>query len=507
MVRPGERVLLLGPSGSGKSTLLAAIAGLLRAPESGDEEGTLLVGGAPASEAAGYAGIVFQDPSSSIVMGRVGDEVAFGLENQAVPRESIWPRVEEALAAVGLGYPLDHPTEQLSGGEQQRLAIAGVLAMSPRLWLLDEPTANLDPDGSRLVLETLGDLLASASTTLLLVEHKLAPVLGLIERVVVLSSGGVVADGSPKEVFANYGEALRKQGVWAPGPPPERVAPARAPGPRVAAAEAVGLRYPGAARAALDDIDLDVFGGQVLAVTGPNGSGKSTLALVLASLLVPSRGQVRFLAGGPGRAYLKWRARELVRWVGTVFQDPEHQFVTSSVEAELQVGPRRAGLPAETARRKAAELMERLKLAHLAKANPFTLSGGEKRRLSVATALATGPALLVLDEPTFGQDASTWAELVELLARERDAGRAVVTVTHDQELVAALADREVRLQAGRLATAASMARADDRLGAEQVGAANGTAPARRLLEPGERHAEQPSMPTRPTPLSSAGTPT
>ena len=451
VVGAGERVLLLGPSGAGKSTLLAALAGLLRAPESGDEEGTLLVDGAPAAEAAGRAGLVFQDPASSLVMGRVGDEVAFGMENQAVPPAEIWPRAKSALAAVGLGYPFDHRTDQLSGGEQQRLAIAGLLAASPRLWLLDEPTANLDPDGADLVRATLREVLARPGTTLVLVEHKVAPALQLVERVVVLAPSGVIADGPPEEVFARHGRALRDAGVWVPGPPPTRLAPARAAGKPVVVGEALSVRYPGSARWALDRADLTAFAGQVLAVTGANGSGKSTLALVLASLMAPTLGRVRFVAGGPPRAYTKWPAKELVRWVGTVFQEPEHQFVASTVEAELEVGPRRAGVPPEQARRRSGELMECLRLGHLARANPFTLSGGEKRRLSVATALATGPALLVLDEPTFGQDASTWDGLVELLGELRDAGKAVVAVTHDQDLVTVLADREARLSGGHLA--------------------------------------------------------
>jgi energy-coupling factor transport system ATP-binding protein len=451
-VHGGERVLLLGPSGAGKSTLLAALAGLLRAPDSGDEEGKLLVGGRPARETAGKAGLVFQDPSSSLVMARIGDEVAFGLENRAVPFAEIWDRVARSLAAVDLGYPLAHPTDHLSGGEQQRLAIAGVLAVSPALWLLDEPTANLDPDGAALVRATLRRLVETPSATLLLVEHRVGPVLDLIDRVVVLGPGGrLVADGRPAEVFSDQGRALRATGVWAPGPPPARYAPSRPPGPPVVIAENAAVRYPGTGRPVLDGVDVTAYAGQFLAVTGPNGSGKSTLALALASLLEPSEGTVRFLMGGPARPYARWRPRELVRWVGTVFQEPEHQFVAPSVAAELAVGPRRLGMAANATGRLVGELLDRLGLAALADANPFTLSGGEKRRLSVATALATSPLLLVLDEPTFGQDACTWAELAALLADQRDAGHAVVAVTHDEELVGALADRQIHLSAGRLA--------------------------------------------------------
>ena len=451
VLQAGERVLLLGPSGAGKSTLLAALAGLLRAPDSGDEEGTLRVDGGPAGGATGRAGVVFQDPSSSLVMGRVGDEVAFGLENLAVPVAQIWDRVAGSLAAVDFKYPLAHPTDRLSGGEQQRLAIADVVAVSPGLWLLDEPTANLDPDGSALVLATLRRVLDASAATLLLVEHRVAPVLDLVDRVVVLEpGGGVVADGCPTELFARQGQALRAAGVWAPGPAPARLAPPRPAGPPVVVAEGVVVDYPGAEMPALDGVDVTAYGGQVLAVTGANGSGKSTLALVLASLLATSAGRVRFVAGGPARPYAKWRPRDLVRWVGTVFQEPEHQFVASTVAAELAVGPRRTGMAGDAAARRGGELLDRLGLAALAEANPFTLSGGEKRRLSVATALATDPALLVLDEPTFGQDACTWDELAALLAEQRDAGRAVVVVTHDADLVGALADRQIRLSAGRL---------------------------------------------------------
>jgi energy-coupling factor transport system ATP-binding protein len=451
VVNPGERVLLLGPSGAGKSTVLAALAGLLRAPDSGDQQGSLLVDGLPADEATGRAGLVFQDPSSSLVMGRVGDEVAFGLENRAVPYEQMWDRVAESLASVGFEYPLDHATDRLSGGEQQRLAIADVVAISPGLWLLDEPTANLDPEGAALVRATIRGVLEASTATLLLVEHKVASVLEMVQRVVVLEpGGGVMADGPPGEVFASTGRALRAAGVWVPGPGPARLAPPRPPGPPVVVAESATVQYPEMSRPALDGVDLTAFSGQVLAITGANGSGKSTLALILASLMSTTAGAVRFLAGGPDRPYAKWRPRELVKWVGTVFQEPEHQFVASTVREELAVGPRRSGLAKEVARLRSDELMGRLGLAGLADANPFTLSGGEKRRLSVATALATGPALLVLDEPTFGQDACTWDELTALLAEQRDAGQAVVAITHDEDLVGALADRHVRLRGGRL---------------------------------------------------------
>ena len=444
-IRPGERVLLLGASGAGKSTLLAALAGLLDTSGGGESEGELRVDGRPPHDARDSTGIVFQDPETQLVMARAGDDVAFGLENHCVPTEAIWPRVHRALAQVHFPYPEDRPTAALSGGEKQRLAIAGVLALRPRLLLLDEPTANLDPVGAELVRETLAEL---GAMTLVLVEHRVAQSLPLVDRVVVIEAGaGVVADGAPQEVFARYGARLAELGVWVPGPPPAAPTRRTAFGADLARADDIAFRYPGAETWALAGVDLVVRAGEALAVTGANGSGKSTLALLVAGLLRPARGRVALEDAEP------WSlpARRLVAHVGTVFQDPEHQFVTGRVDEELMVGPLRAGRYAPDARRIAMDLLERLHLTHLAAANPFTLSGGEQRRLSVATALATAPPLLVLDEPTFGQDRRTYAELVALLAAHCDGGGAALFATHDEDLVTSLADRTLRLAGGRAA--------------------------------------------------------
>jgi energy-coupling factor transporter ATP-binding protein EcfA2 len=412
-VERGESVLLAGPSGSGKSTVLLGIAGLLDRSGGGASEGTLEVDGA--------TGIVFQDPETSLVMARAGDDVAFGLENRCVPTAEIWPAVHVALASVGFPYPDDHPTGALSGGEKQRLAFAGVIALGADILLLDEPTANLDEDGARLV----HGLIARARErggTIVLVDHDIAAARELVDRVVELAPVSEIAAASA--------------GRHAP------------PGELLVAANDAAFRYPATDSFAVDGIDLEVRAGEAVALTGRNGSGKSTLALLLAGLLRPMRGSV---TGVDRAALARLPAAALVRRVGTVFQDPEHQFVRGRADDELMVGPLRTGAAAEAARARAAELLARLRLAPLGAANPFTLSGGEQRRLSVATALATDPPLLVLDEPTFGQDRATYAELVALLRDARDNGRGIVFATHDRALVRAIADREVRLEAGRAA--------------------------------------------------------
>ncbi|MEV0650851.1 ATP-binding cassette domain-containing protein [Phytomonospora sp. NPDC050363] len=446
----GERVLLLGPSGSGKSTLLGALAGLL--PEdSGEQSGEILVDGIDARKARERTGIVFQDPQSQLVMVRSGDDVAFGLENRGFPAGDLWARVDTALDSVGFGYGRARETTALSGGEQQRLALAGVLALRPSLLLLDEPTANLDPEGAGQVRDALRSVLAASESTMVMVEHRVADVVGLVDRVVVLAEdGGLLADGPPGKVFAEHGEELTRQGVWVPGAEPVAVRHAGGPpGAELVRTEDLGLTHPGAETASLSGVDLAVGAGELVAVLGANGSGKSTLALMLGGLLRPTSGRV-ILAGGAASPH-KWRAPRLARTVGSVFQNPEQQFVASNVRDELALGPRRIGMPAGEADRVVGELLERLRLSALAEANPYTLSGGQARRLSVATALATAPGLLVFDEPTFGQDRRTWAELVDLIGTLRDEGRGIVAVTHDRDFTAVLADRSVTIHKGRIA--------------------------------------------------------
>ncbi|MEA5457223.1 ABC transporter ATP-binding protein [Sinomonas sp. JGH33] len=468
-IAPGERVLLLGASGAGKSTLLHALAGVLGAAEEGEEHGELTVDGVPAPSARGRAGLVLQDPESQIAMARVGDEVAFGCENLAVPRDEIWPRVHRALADVGLDLPLDRPTAALSGGQKQRLALAGILAMEPGLVLLDEPTANLDPEGVEEVREAVQRSLDRTGATLVVVEHRVSVWSGLVDRVVVLGAGGgLLADGPPERVLADAGvrRRLAAAGVWVPGwhpltgeEPAKPLRPANGGGElhggSLLRAEGLAVGRSPKLPPVVGGIDLALREGHATSVTGPNGAGKSTLALTLAGLLPAVGGRLTALpplALGASSSPHRWRSSELVSRIGTVFQEPEHQFLTPRVLDELEFGPRRvAKLSEKDVRRIVDGLLERLRLERLAGANPFTLSGGEKRRLSVATMLATSPRILVLDEPTFGQDALTWAELVRLLADLLAQGTALLAVTHDEDFTTALSDTVYRVDGGRAA--------------------------------------------------------
>jgi energy-coupling factor transport system ATP-binding protein len=445
-------VLLLGASGSGKSTLLTHLAGITDERGGGQVEGELRVfGGSPAA-ARGRSALLLQDPESQIVMGRAGDDVAFGLENRGVGTDAIWPAVRAALEEVGWPYGPNRPTDQLSGGELQRLALAGILALQPDLLLLDEPTANLDPAGASALREALARVAATRTLTLVLVEHRVAEWLPLVDRVVVMAEGGgILLDGPPADVFVGNEAVLDRHGIWTPdhaGRRAQRPIPAP-PVASVITAEQLTARPPLAERPVFARLDLTVRTGETLAIVGPNGSGKSTLARLLGGLLRPAVGEVTaseaLAPGHAGAVIWRWPARLLVTRIGSVFQDPEHQFLTGKVADELSLGPIRAGLPDAEAGRRARELAERLRLDRVWEANPFTLSGGEQRRLSVATALATAPRAVILDEPTFGQDRRTWDEMLSLLAGLADSGRAVVIATHDRPLVEALADRTLSL--------------------------------------------------------------
>lgn len=453
-IEPGERVLLLGASGAGKSTLLQALAGVLGGEDEGETEGTLLVNDGVPAPSRGHAGLVLQDPDSQVILARVGDDVAFGCENLGVPREEIWPRVRQALEDVGLDVALDRSTSQLSGGQKQRLALAGVLAMRPSLLMLDEPTANLDPAGVVEVRDAVARVLESTGATFIVVEHRVDVWLPLVDRVIVLSAdGGVAADGTPDAVLHARARELADAGVWVPGHPPAfPVRSASEGAPLLTASDLTVGR--GASRWSKNEsfvrpgIDVQVSAGTTTALTGPNGSGKTTLGLTLAGLLPPMDGELAAhgdLRGDAAEQPISWKSKELLTRIGTVFQEPEHQFLRSSVREELAVGPRAVKLGDAAVTARVDELLQRLRLDALAAANPFTLSGGEKRRLSVATVLATRPRVMVLDEPTFGQDSRTWQELVALLAELVGEGRSIVAMTHDQLFVDALADHEVRL--------------------------------------------------------------
>lgn len=433
-VAAGERVLLVGASGSGKSTVLAALAGALGTTLTGELSGSVTV--------HGRVGLVLQNPADSVVADRVGRDVAFGPENLGLPREQIWRRVDAALDVVGLTQPRSHRTSALSGGEQQRLALAGALALQPDLLLLDEPTAMLDDATAATVRDAVARAVSGA-VSLIVVEHRFAPWLDHVDRVVVLGGRGRVEfDGS----VGDFLDGPVRPDLWMPGRnppeqadvPPEFVRPA-ATADRVVAdgvgVDLVSRTLRGRLRhAALRDFDADLRPGTTTALTGRSGAGKSTALLTLGGLVRPVRGRVT-----PDFAAL--RSRRLAGRVGWVPQNPELGFCAVTVADEVRATSRALGRDVDP-----LPLLDVMGLARFAGTHPYRLSGGEQRRLALVAALAHRPGVALLDEPTVGQDPLTWAAVTGWCARAAECGATVGFSTHD---VDAPRDRELRLEPAR----------------------------------------------------------
>lgn len=472
-IEPGERVMLTGPSGSGKSTLLRAIAGVLTTVESGCLTGAITVDGTDPHEGRSSVGLLVQDPADAMVAGRVGREVAFGPENLGLSRELIRTRVRQSLGAVGFPYGLDHPVGAVSGGESQRLALAGVLALGPRLLVLDEPTSMLDPATAARVRGTIRQAVRASGATLIVVEHHLDGWLDDIDRVVVLSAtGGIAADGPVAATLLDHAKSLERLGVWIPAAatpsplqvPPEQCTPVRRGGiagttlvraERVSVLRAPRVRPITAAAPpahALWEVSAVARAGEILAVVGASGAGKSTLTALLAGLETPTSGEVtadKSVSAGIGHHPSLWASRDLAARVGWVPQQAELAVVARTVWDDAMCTSRLLGREEQAAAARVDGLLTVLGLSSLRDADPHLLSGGELRRLALAGAVAHGPSVLVLDEPTVGQDRHTWAAVAGVISSSRDAGVAVIVATHDPLLIQ-LADRVIHLDHGRV---------------------------------------------------------
>lgn len=448
-VPAGACLLIVGPSGSGKSTFGLALAGLVPREIRSTVTGSLSVGRVETRTLASTAlaaivGIVFQDAGSQLVMERVEDEIAFGLENRGWPPEAMRARVPQVIVEAGLAGLERRRSNRLSGGQQQRLALAGVLAPRPSCLVLDEPTSNLDPDGAAALFARLSDLHAERTVTLVLIEHHVDLAWPLADLVLALDCDGSMIDvGPPADVLARSRDRMAAAGTWLPGDTGSHDRDGRsglplgpAPGAPVVIARGVGFGYERSAPV-LAGIDLTVRAGERLALLGANGSGKSTLARLLVGLLRPDVGIVRLGGDDPSRL----PPAVLARRAGYVFQDPESGFLTDRVLDEVMLGlsaAERVGAPA---------VMERLglPLETFGARSPYRLSGGEARRLSLACALVRTPDLLVLDEPTYGQDRLGYEALIRILDEQTDSGMALVVATHDRRFVADVATRVITL--------------------------------------------------------------
>jgi energy-coupling factor transporter ATP-binding protein EcfA2 len=409
-LEPGETVVVLGPSGSGKSTLLRALAGLVPHFHGGRFSGRVEIAGLDTrttrpAELAGTVGTLFQDPEDQVVFTRVESEVEFGLENIGTPPEAIVARAAAALASVGAARLAGRPVAELSGGELQRVCLASVLALEPRLLILDEPTSQLDPGGAADAVE----LARASGATVVVSEQRPERVLDACDRVLFVENGRVVLDAPRADALEQLPEAWLPREVELPDGAPI--------GETVCRVEEVSFEYE-PERPVLRDASLTVGRGEVVALLGPNGSGKTTLAKLAAGLLEPQSGRVV----RSGRAcYLS--------------QDPGRYLVAERADEEV-------ALAVEGDLLRARRALARVDLAEHADRHPRDLSSGERERLALAAVLVADPELLVLDEPTRGVDPARKDELTGLL-RAQAARRATLVVTNDHVFASAVADRVV----------------------------------------------------------------
>lgn len=453
--------------------------------EGGVLSGKVVVDGLPAPETpmqklSSTVGLVFQDAESQILGVTVRDDVAFGPGNLGLDKEEILRRVKGSLSTVRLTGYEDREIDTLSGGEKQRLALAGVLAMKPRVLLLDEPTSQLDPVGKDEVFSVIKRLREDADTTIIIVEHRAEEIAKYADRILVMDSGKIVFEDTPRHVFqqidrvyelgvrppqvSELAHRLRRRGIRFEGNPltedeiipflVSRISGKRKlkapPGREEAEEPIIEVReldhvYPGGYHA-LKRIDLKIGRGEFLAIIGQNGSGKTTLVKHFNGLLKPTRGRVIV----DGLDTTQTTIGELAKRVGYIFQNPDHQIFAKTVREEVAFGPKNMKLSREEVKRRVDRALAFVGMRRFADSHPFLLMKGERQRVAFASIVAMRPEVFVVDEPTTGQDFEGRENMMTMLSKLNERGHTIVIVTHDMRIVAEYCRRIVVLRQGRI---------------------------------------------------------
>ena len=492
-IEQGEFVLVLGRSGSGKSTLALNLVGIYPDYFGGVNQGKISVAHPERGfinrrelkpgERFQLVNMLFQNPQDQIVTLSVEEEVAFALENYLVPPAEIHRRIDRALELVGLTGFRERSTLKLSGGEKQRVALASMLAMEPRVLILDEPTSNLDPVGTAEVLDAIDRIRERVDLTLLVIEHEVDAVFDRVDRVLLVEGKTVHGPSDPRRFLEERGLEVRDTlGLWIPqavevglelrkagipmpviplngdelvkvlgahqGATEDELSPNQ--GKTYSAGEEIidvrNVSFAYEQEPVLKGVNLQAYANEMLAIVGQNGSGKSTLAQMFNGILRPDSGTVLV----EGRATSDYNFAHLVKRVAYIFQVPEKQFIRNTVYDEIAHGVRTLGLAESEVEPRVESFLEGLGLLEHKDRSPYVLSHGQKRRLSVAAMVVAEPDVVILDEPTFGQDYHQAQRLMQLLRKLADGGAVVVFITHDMRLVAEYADRCAVLSDGQI---------------------------------------------------------
>jgi energy-coupling factor transporter ATP-binding protein EcfA2 len=456
-----EFVLLAGASGSGKSTLLKCINGLIPHRYVGDYSGEVRVRGEPVSRSrfldlSLVVGTVLQEPDKQFVSSIVEDDVAFGPGNLCLPRPDIEQRVERSLESVGILHLRDRSLLALSGGEKQKLAIADVLAMEPDILLFDEPLANLDSNGVRLMQGLFTELQASGKT-IVVAEHRTEEVLHANpSRVVVIDRGRIVAESDDPAILADFANTLKIPAEYAVRQSQavkkilqtqrtESAVALNELGEELVHLQDVSFDYPGGIKA-LRNVSFSIREGERVALLGNNGAGKSTLAMSLVGLLKPTSGQIRV----KGRETKTLSVAEIARTICLVFQSPFSMIFAKTVREELKFGPENIGLTTAEISNILPETAKNCSIAHLLDNSPFASSFGEKKRICVASVLTMQPKCVILDEPTAGQDHRSYTNFMDFIASLKGRIKSYIVITHDPDLAIEYTDRAIVLSNGEI---------------------------------------------------------
>ncbi|MDK2820265.1 MAG: energy-coupling factor transport system ATP-binding protein [Clostridia bacterium] len=467
-IRQGEFVLLTGSTGCGKSTLLKCLNGIIPHESIGEFHGDMIINGMntreyPIRVLAKQVGLVFQNPDEQIFSTRVMDEVAFGPENLCFPRQEIKERVEWALEKVGMKDYMYTTTNALSGGQKQRVAVASVLALKPRVLVLDEPISQLDPRGAKEVLAVVKKL-SDEGMTIVMVEHRIHEVARWADRVVVMDRGEIVLNEPVGKAFKHIA-LFKKLGLriprivgqqdslnWLGGHTIRTQTRSNlSDGRKTVEIRDLWFSYENKKSSRekkwiLKGVNLDIYEGEMVGIMGNNGSGKSTLMHHLAGIYRPQRGSVK-ITGKPTK---KYNAYKLAGTVGIVFQNPSLMLTCDTVCEEISFGPKNLKMPKEKIARRVTEFLDTMELDSFKDYHPQTLSGGQRLRCAIAAILSMTPQVILLDEPTSGQDIYHIRKLMEVCRQLVKQGRTVIFITHDLEIALEYANRIIVMDDGRI---------------------------------------------------------
>ncbi|MEM3629788.1 MAG: energy-coupling factor transporter ATPase [Nitrososphaerota archaeon] len=494
-IKHGEFIVITGPSGAGKTTLCLCMNGLIPQRINGILKGNVKILGKSTLEHDIYefakdVGMVYQDPETQFISMSVKNEIAFGMENFGVSREEMQKRLEWVLKIIRMEDSLDKSPIELSGGQKQRVAIASILVIEPKIFIFDEPTSDLDPIGRSEVYSVISKIREEKKSTIIMVEHNLEEVAPYADRFILMHDGSIILD-LPKDDFfeeiekileisrnvpqiSEFFYILRRKGAW-DGKIPITFNDACEEFKKIHSKNLIEIKnfhssksfkedknsfnenepiiivknlyyqYPDGT-IALKNINLNIKKGEYLAIVGQNGSGKTTLVKHFNGLLKPTRGKVIV----KGIDVSSSRVRELITHVGYVFQNPDHQLFCQTVFDEVMFNFKQLKIDEKHAKEKALKILESMDLLKYAEEHPFFLGKGQRRKLAIASVLSLNPEIIIVDEPTTGQDWKGSKEIMNILDRlNREERRTIIVITHNMRVVAEHCDRVIIMSNGR----------------------------------------------------------